>query len=524
MHTDARTLDEGSQIEGDLCIIGAGAAGLTIAQELDGTSIEVVLLESGGFQPDPDTQYLYYGEHVGLSDYGLAGARLRFFGGSTNHWSGMCGLLDPIDFEQRDWVLDSGWPIRRQELMPYYERAHPICDLGPFSYDPERWERPASGFTGLPFDSAHIQDKIFRFSPPTDFGEKYRDTVVQSDNVHLYTHANVTGIRLRENAKAVRHLDVKCLTGTSLQVTASDYVLACGGVENPRLLLSSNDVVGAGVGNENDLVGRYFLQHPHVVVGDIVLTNRNRNISFYTEEWPRNTTMRALLRLSDEVQRSEKTLNYNVSLADRAVALPSGYRSAQVLRYALERGRAKTPIFEELSWLLRDFDSVIYGMNRQLQGKDYVAPYRFSLKARLEQAPNPNSRVRLGEERDALGLRRVKVNWQLTDLDRHTLKVANQVLAREFMRSETGRLVEADWLAEGKDWPDNMNGGHHHMGATRMSTTPQSGVVDANCKVHGVGNLFIAGSSVFPTAGAANPTLTLVALALRLTDHLSARA
>jgi choline dehydrogenase-like flavoprotein len=517
-------LDNRNRIEADLCIIGAGAAGLTIAQELDGTSTEIVLLESGGFEADPDTQYLYYGEHVGISDHGLAGARLRFFGGSTNHWNGMCGLLDPIDFEQRDWVPGSGWPIEREALMPYYERAHPICDLGPFVYDPAQWERSSSGMTALPFDSARIQDKMFQFSPPTDFGDKYRKTVVQSDNIHLYTHANATGIRLRANASAVQHLDVECLSGTAFQVKASDYVLACGGVENPRLLLSSNDVMAAGVGNQHDCVGRYFLQHPHVVVGDIVLTDRTQNISFYTEKQVGETKIRSLLRLSDEVQRAEKTLNYNVSLADRIAGLPSGYESVRALAYALKQGRTDLSISKKVSWLLRDFESVLYGANRRLQGKDYVAPFHFSLKARLDQAPNPNSRVSLGDERDALGLRRVKANWQLTDLDRHTLRVANRVLAQEVMRTETGRLVEAEWLAKSSAWPQDMTGGYHHMGTTRMSTTPQRGVVDANCKVHGVDNLFVAGSSVFPTAGTANPTLTLVALAVRLADHLAARS
>ncbi|WP_022835052.1 FAD-dependent oxidoreductase [Salisaeta longa] len=522
MHTDARTLAANTILRADVCIIGAGAAGLTLAQALHGSPLSVCLLESGGFQGDPHTQFLYHGLHIGQPDHALAAARLRFFGGATNHWDGFCSRLDPIDLVERPWVPYSGWPINWEDLAAHYPAAHAVCDLGPYTYAVDDWEAPAQGYGRLPFAPNRLETKIYQFSPPTRFGAKYRTLIERSKNIHLFTNANVVRLAHHATGGHLTGVDVATLEGTRLHVQAQQYVLACGGVENARLLLASNDVIPAGVGNEHDTVGRFFIQHPHVQTGTVLLDDRRTNIGLYREHEQHKTPIRALLRLADAVQRREQTLNYSVSLADQG-GTESGYVSARSIAHWIKDGTLGTAYGEALLNALSDFDALIYGLNQNMLGQHVKTPRMFHLKTRLDQAPNPHSRVILDHAHtDALGMPRVLADWQLTALDRHTLRVANDVLAQELARTGMGRLVAPPWICTDDAWPEGMTGGYHHMGTTRMTEDPTQGVVDANARLHTVDNLYVAGSSIFTTAGCANPTLTIVALTLRLADHLHA--
>src|SRR5215217_3309226 len=240
MHTDAQRLEDGSLIEGDLCIVGAGAAGISMALEWVGQGRKVLLLEGGGFDPDPRMQDLYRGEIVGQPYFPLEAARLHYFGGTTNHWAGFCAPFDPIDFEQRDWVPHSGWPIRRADLDPFYARAQRLLDLGPYEYGADYWGRQGGGRARLPLDAEVVWTKMWQFSPPTRFGRKYRDAIVAARDVHLYTHANVVEIEANEGARAVTGLRVRTLEGKEHRVRARRYVLACCSIQNARLLLASD--------------------------------------------------------------------------------------------------------------------------------------------------------------------------------------------------------------------------------------------------------------------------------------------
>ena len=467
-------MNDGSSFEADLCIIGAGAAGITIAKELKDSKLKILLLESGGLAIDPKTQALYEGQSAGLQNFpSLAAARLRYFGGTTGHWNGWCAPLDPIDFEKREWIAHSGWPIKYPDLEPWYRRAQQICQLGPFEYGAEYWENQ-SGFRRLPLAPQVVDTKIIQFSPPTRFGTVYREEILQAPNITLWTFANVTDIRSNPGASHVTGVEVTTLNAKKMSVKAKKYILACGGLENPRILLLSNKAIPHGLGNRHDLVGRFFIEHPHLSTSRMLLPNE-KDAAFYTHSFqPDYHKYIPLLGIPPAIQKARKIANYS---------------------------------------------SVIWP---QPLAKGANAGVTYQMSTRLEQVPNPESRITLDpNKKDELGQPQLRLDWRMTQLDKQSIRIAEQLIANELGRTGVGRLQLPDWLmADDKAWSSDVHGGPHHMGTTRMTADARTGVVDANCKVHGIDNLYIAGSSVFPTGGTANPTLTIVALAARLASHI----
>ena len=513
MHTDAATLPDGTQLEGDVCIVGAGAAGIALALEWIGTSQRVILLEGGGFDMEPHVQGLYQGEIVGRPYYPLEAARLHYFGGTTGHWGGYCAPFDAIDFTKRSWVPHSGWPITRAALDPFYARAQSLVELGPYEYDAAWWSDQDPTRVPFPVDRGVLRHKMWQFSPPTRFGSRYRDAIVQAPNVHLYTHANVCDITANESVTAVETLEVRQHDGRTLRVRARQVVLACSTMQNVRLLLASNRQAAAGLGNQHDVVGRFFMEHLEMPVGKAVIT-RPQSMQLYAFDFGL-TKARAELALTDAMQESLGLLNATIALepAPDVGEAPTTFEAeppeaVEAFRRETKDGLTAEMRAEAAQAPPHDAASVAR------------APY-FALITRQEQAPNPASRVTLSDTRDALGVPRARFDWQLTALDKRTMRTTLLTVAKEFGRANIGRVQVRDWLRpDSESWPTQVSGGWHDMGATRMHDDPTQGVVDANCRVHGLANLYIAGAGVFPTAGSANPTLTLLALALRLADHL----
>ncbi|MBN1240225.1 MAG: GMC family oxidoreductase, partial [Gammaproteobacteria bacterium] len=506
----------------DLCVIGAGAAGITIARELAGTPIRVCLLESGGVQPDPQTQALYEGENVGLPYYDLTELRLRFLGGTTNHWSGVCGPLDPIDFQRRSWVPLSGWPLERPDLDPYYERAHVVCELGPYEYRPQAWEGPSR--RQLPLDPDRIRSAMYQASPPTRFGSVYRDMLESAANIDTYLHANAVDLVAVGSGRGLSHVRGATLAGNGFVVRAKEYVLATGAIENARLLLASDGVHRGGLGNGNGLVGRHFMEHLAVPSGLLVPADEGR-LRLYTEEHRlggSGVRGKAFLALSRRVQEREELLNARAYIdpADDVEALRGtspGVESVYGLMQSLRDGGDAAAYAANVA---QDLDGIVRYSYRRLFRPPKLKAYW--LYMHMENAPHADSRVTLSDERDALGMRRVQLDWRLGDLERRTFERCARIMAEELGRAGVGRVrLLAPDVATG--WPTvyrGLRGAWHQMGTTRMDRDPRRGVVDEQCRVHGVANLSIAGSSVFPTSGYTNPTLTLVALSIRLADRL----
>ena len=512
MFIDARSLPDRSSLDADLAIIGGGPAGITLARAFARSGVRVVLAEAGGLEGDADVQALYQGENAGI-DYPLDGARLRFLGGSSNHWGGYCRPLDPIDFEQRDWVPHSGWPFGIDELLPYYPQASEIVEVAPGHYDDTDYWRRATGETIPDPVTQRMRLQFVHFSPPTHFGTRYGPELKQADNIRVLLNANVVEIKAGTDAKRAEQLDIRTLTGLRHRVSAKFFVVATGGLENARMLLLSNSVAPAGLGNEHDLVGRFFMEHPHMVgFGEIVTADLARVARIFRE------------RVRDGERSAQVAFNPSESFLRKRRLLNATFMAGVAGEY---RSDAKVPPAEpykaaahmDMLRASRRFLADGQGLLKP-DDPDYIGIW-LGIGCACEQVPDPDSRVSLSDQRDALGLPKIRLDWRLGEQDRRSVVAHMQSLALEFGALGMGRMilhVEDDGL-----WPKAVNGGAHHMGTTRMSDDPKRGVVDRQCRVHGMENLYVAGSSVFPTSGSANPTLTLVALALRLAGHLKER-
>lgn len=537
MFIDGRTVAKDTVIEAAVCIIGAGAAGITLALSLRSAGFPVVVLESGDFEFDEATQALDAGEITGVPNYPLDTSRLRFFGGTTNHWAGWCRPLDTVDFQARAAIPLSGWPFQRTVLEPYYEQAQSICELGPFQYDADYWIRQTGAATPK-FDPARLKTAIFQVSPPTRFGPVYRDSLRRSETVTVYLNANALDLEANPTASMVNRVKIGCLGGPGFFVQAKYFVLATGGLENVRVLLLSNGVQPAGLGNANDLVGRYFMDHPwfpRAAVARFGAPDPSLPLLFGETDL-HGTTVFGTLAPGDN--------DTDTHMADSGSADPDGggFRiwlgklhrvidgidSLKTVTGALSGLSVPAHLWNHLGNILQDRDAVADSLYRTATGRP-TSPFTPQmptagpvigavLDINIEQAPNPASRVTLSHDRDALGQNRLVLNWQLSEIEKRTYRNAQASVALEFGRLGIGRVNSKPLPAHG--WPDDMVGSRHHLGTTRMSDNPKLGVVDATCRVHGMSNLYIAGSSVFPTSGYANPTLTIVALALRLSDEL----
>ena len=506
MHVDARHLDNDGLIEGDVCIVGAGAAGVSIALDWIDSSHSVVLLEGGGFEYDEQVQDLYIGKTTGQKYYPLRSSRLHMFGGTTGHWAGMCSPYDPIDFVKRDWVPHSGWPIAREDLEPFYHRAQKTLELGPNEYDLAFWREQDPSLIPLPLDTTIVWNKMWQFSPPTSFGVVYRDAIVDARNIHLYTYANVVDVVANEAVSEIRHVTVKNHAGKIHRVKARVFVLACGAIQNARILLASNRQVQRGLGNQNDLVGRFFMEHLEIKSAELWF-GQSQPMDLYL--WnPSRSRARAELAISASMQQEKRILNGTASFTPLSIARK---RKPMIDIWANEDPRQNKDNLHRTFWESAEGHDL---------STDSMANRAYELFTRLEQAPNPESRVTLDAEKDALGVHRATLNWALTSLDKRSIRTIYQIIGRQVGLAGIGRvrLMKYLWDEDDDSWPASTGGGWHHMGTTRMSADPKEGVVDANCRIHGIDNLFVAGSACFPTAGAANPTLTLVALSLRLSD------
>lgn len=521
MIADLREYDQRAIIDTDVCVIGAGAAGITITRQLMAKGLRVCLLESGGFEFDEATQQLYDAENVGRPRQSHTKSRLRFLGGTTNHWTGICAPLDEDDFTEKPWVPFSGWPITRSELDPYYARAFDLCGLVHSVFDGQLWARV--GRKPVPISSSRLKEFFLHYSPAVRFGRAHREELERSEKTLLLLHANAINIQPAENGSHITHVDVRSLEGREGQVGARVYVLSCGAIENARLLLLSDRVTQGGLGNRRDVVGRFFLDHPFGKCADIVQSGHVPLHELYTDFRHDGVRYRHGFALSPEVRRSEQVLNVGAHLWRSFDTESLGTGAARQILRDLWGGRRSPELGREVEEVIADLDHMLIDVGRRVTGDErgLADRPRLELMCSLEQAPNPDSRISLGPLRDALGSRQARVDWRLSEVDRRTLAVLTRTLALEFGRLNLGRLRIPDWLRDGgDDWDRDLSDYNHHMGTTRMSSVPDKGVVNADCRLHEVDNLYVAGSSVFPTPGHVNPTLTIVALALRLADEI----
>lgn len=507
----------------DVAIIGSGAAGQSAARRLLERGKSVIIIESGGLDHEEEAAELNAGENVGLEYYPLDHARLRFFGGTTAIWGGRCAELDPIDYRKRDHVPHSGWPIDAQDLEPYLKVAREGLDI---DVAPGVKPPPVSLLDRLAKNG--IDPLWWRFDNRADrFGHRAASDLFDHPRCTVLIHATVRCIRLSADAARVEALEVMGPDNASRTVKATHYILAAGGIENPRILLASNSVVSSGVGNQHDLVGRFFMEHPHGRGGRIVGDKAWAWLTAFTKRKENGMLWAPALRLSEEEQERRGVLNSALTVAARR---PKGAQLPLVKRAYLHAKHQTAPTkFGRTLWqatkrTVRTYTRLTGPVHPWLQHR--FGQLDISLVLRAEQAPNRDSRVLLSSERDRTGMPRVKLDWRMSRLDVESANGLVEGLGEAVQQAGLGSVEPAPWLS-GESWETDELvsahpiGGFHHMGTTRMAQSEREGVTDGWGKVHGLPNLYIAGSSLFPTSGWANPTLTIIALALRTADRIA---
>lgn len=462
----------------DFCVIGSGPAGLTCALKLATAGRRILLAEGGGEEYSSESQELYQGEVIGDPYFALDVCRLRYFGGTSNHWKGQCRPLDDLDFQGKGTKAIGRWPIAKKELDPYFDQASSILEL---SKSPADLELADSGLKLISFS----------YSPPVRFKEKYLGEVRRSQNIILCLNCNFLNFEYADGS--VTAAVFSSPSGISKKFSARTYLLCTGGIENSRLLAWSNIIAGGNLLNESAKnIGTRWTEHPTFWIGDAVITtdwnlyNGLADVHFFapTEQFiQRNGILNCGLRLFLNPNREEAT----ELLQDLTITAPN-----------------LSP------WLCSNFQS----------GRLCAA----KLRGAWEQEPVAENRITLSEDKDRLGIPKVNLHWKKSDRDLMTATRTAEELGHLLAQHNLGRLRLADWVLNGDNWPikDEL-GGNHHMGGTCMGTSPTDAVVDSNLKLFYCSNVYVLGSSAFPSGGHANPTFTIVQLALRLAQYLTGR-
>ncbi len=573
------TLPDGTQITADVVIVGGGACGLTLARTLGTRGFDVVVLESGGVDPDPahealnrveiedddmgDAARLYRAAHHGTlardwdpeaQPYGL---RLRGLGGATQAWAGKSAPFDPVDYAPRDWVPLSGWPVDADTLAPFVTRAEALLCLGPAHYGPDLWPVLGRDAPRKMPDPAAFRSMFWQFARssrnPSEIMRFGADFLADPPpNVRLIVNATVTKLALAHNARTVERVEVASLTGRRASLTARAVVLAASAIENPRLLLQSNDVAPAGVGNDHDQVGRHLMDHPTAPVARFDARAAGQMAARFGFFSHRAGGMAHLyqhgLALTEDHQRREKLLNGAIFMTEErapddpfaAISRLLKGRSRSVSADLVTAAKSPLRIAQGSAVKLLDSGRLPQAISRPIvetairlfpntvatQVRYGRLPHKFTglrVEAISEQPPDPANRVTLGPARDALGMPVPVVRWQAGEAARRNLLAMGELVSASFAKAGLEAPEPVDWVAARDPASARVIDMGHSLGTTRMAASPAQGVVDAECQVFGVEGLFVAGGSVLPTSGHANPTLMMLALALRLGDHIGDR-
>lgn len=453
----------------DICIIGGGAAGITLAKKLGQNNIKVCLCEGGSDEYTDKSQEIYNGYNIGDHYYNLDISRLRFLGGSTNHWNGWCRSFDEIDFNREYLGEEFSWPIKYSEIFKYHSEACDILEV----------DNKFENFFNDEKKEA-VKKITFKFSPPVRFNEKYKKEIINSKNIYLYLNANLLEINGQHNLiKSARFIS---FSKHYLEVKAKKFIFAMGGIENSRFLLWFRKKHNSKYFDHKIPIGKYWMEHPHFTLGSAIVDKSITNSQFFS--------------INSKVQINKKILN-------------CGFRVQKISNYETKK------LVKELLCIAPKFGNKI----SNLLNKKLVCGARFF--AAWEQSPNIKSEITLSDNFDRFDIPKINLNWKKNSLDRKTLVKSIKTFNDWLIKEDLGRIHLHKWITENNDYPLSSDmGGYHHMGGTRMHKNPNYGVVDENCKVHGSKNLYVIGSSIFTTGGHNNPTLPIIQFTLRLADHL----
>ncbi len=499
----------------DVCLVGAGPVGIVLAEQISNNGFRVGVLESGAETPEASKRRLSNGRRSGLPYFRLSDARTRGIGGTSwrwgSHWPAQGGLrarrLDRIDFRPRGHVPHSGWPIGAEELDPWFEQAEARCGLAL----PLATAEPAPDLGG------EIRTTWCSFAPPDAF--RTSSGLGASSLVTFVTHANVVRMELDPDGRTVSSVRAGAPGGGWFTVTARTFVLAGGGIENARLLLASEFGRPGGLANPAGQVGRYFMEHLHVESGELRLApGAAPPLDLYRRHLSSGWPVIGAFQVSPASQIARGLLNSTIELRARSPRFFSpGVRSLAEVAWAVGEAQVPPGLARHIRNIAVHPRDVAFALATRAVSQTGLIGGASALVLTAEQAPNPRSRITLAEKRDPFGVPLPHLHWQLSPIDTESIRATQDVLDSALRTAGVGRIIRKWGDAEPLPY---VHGCRHHIGTTRMSEDASTGVVDRDCRVHGMANLFIAGSSVMPTAGAITVTMAALALSFRLADHL----
>jgi choline dehydrogenase-like flavoprotein len=529
MIIDARQLNNNSKFNCDICIMGGGVAGIVLASELRKYNKNIFVVESGGEDFDSDIQSLYSSDIINNNYPNTESSRLRMLGGSSNHWENNTSPLDTIDFEKREWLPNSGWPIERSDLDEYYLKAAEYCGTKDDTYKADIWSEKL-GYKILGLSRDVLETGIAKASsPPVRFYKEYGKNISNIDNITILKNSNIVDVDYNSSTKLIEKVYFESFPGNQHTIYSKVFIMCFGGIENARMLLHFNAQYSDKIGNYYDNVGRYFMDHPVVRAGHLYPDNRSI-FSLYKANVLKDRVVLGYFKLSESSLRKHRINNIRVPLVSNTNFIMSdGISSFHILNDSLSDGSIPDDFTNHIINILKDLDMVLEGVSRKrFDKKIFESANVFSgyqLPIMFEQSPDRTNRVKLGNNVDRYGIKKILIDWELKKYDKENLWKALEIIAQEFGALSLGRIRLLKERST-RIWGSQLGFGHHHMGTTRMSSQYNQGVVNKNHIVYGTKNLFIGGSSVFPTGGHVPPTLTIVAMAIRLADiifkeHLS---
>jgi choline dehydrogenase-like flavoprotein len=514
MFRDLDSMGSDQSLVYEICIVGTGPSGISLATKFNNTKYSIVMLESGGLLPDPKYQTLNKGKNSGPRFLSLDGSRIRCWGGGSLLWAGHCGQFSQDEFNQKEYIPLSGWPINKEDLNKYYEEASGLLGI---NYELFGGERYLDDIWNLGLSKFDVQKSFLSESlllkansENRNFGTKFKNEIQSSDNIDVIYHATVTNIQLSENRKTVTNLIINSLNGNKAIIKANVYILAAGALENPRLLLASNVGINNAEGNNRHFVGKCFMSHPGVSeAAEIHNTNNVSSVCLKNNNFHNvDKNIIPYLQVKDNLRITNKLLKHSIEIkAYPDLINGSTYWSGRIFS-EFDKLKGNFQIMESIEKLLC-----------RLSGNKYNS-LLWDVGVGIEQQPRLNNKLNLDGDVDSLGVPLLNMYWDnLSELEKNTIIEAIKLLAQELGMNNTGRIKLTKNLLSGEAFnqQDPIN---HHIGTTRMSDSILTGVVDKNCKVFSVSNLYLSGSSVFTTSSNVNPTFTIIALSLRLGDHL----
>lgn len=524
MIIDASSLENGSAYVADVCVMGGGVAGIVLANELS-KSLNVIVLEAGGEHYTPEAQELYASARPnpnGLPD--TRHSRLRFLGGSSNHWENNVSPFEPLDFEKRDWIDNSGWPISYADIEPYYAKAGDYCGVQGDGYQTEYWEKTLSHSRAMPKSKTLTTDIAKASVPPVRFFASHGDSLRQSAAVKIIKNANVVGVDYEKESGKVIKAYFSSKPGKTNSVSAKVFVMCFGGIENARMLLTFNESNDNKLGNQHDNVGRYFMDHP-VVRAAHFFAHDTSLFDLYQSAQLEGRIAVGFFNFQEDFVRKNHLTNMRMPITPQTnYVLSDGISSHHILSDAFSEGELPDNFGTHIMNYIRDIDMVAEATLRKgfskrfFDSADEIGGYELAVM--IEQTPHRDNRIKLSDIKDIFGIKKLEIDWEIKNEDKERFWRGLEFFAQEIAANSLGRVKLLKERSP-RVWGNQLGYGHHHMGTTRMSNDYKSGVVDGDQLVYGTRNLFVAGSSVFPTGGHVPPTLTIVATAIRLAKKIN---